>query len=206
MRLKLWYLQEVIRTILHIQVDSFSHIQPEYSKTHLRQLTRHLTGMMGCARHIPLIRLDCMQSLHCSRNASVRGVARSSSSSSPSFHKIVCQALKNSLYWYWNTKSLTLSRFRYLKSEQKLIANDEDSAPSEERAGTRGVFSRLQSLFHRDPNKAIDAKLNKRGATQALSKLKSIVGLTGKSPAKVTPEKLKTLETYARITPTNRTR
>lgn len=46
----------------------------------------------------------------------------------------------------------------------------------------------LKNLMRRIPNKA-------------LSKLKSLVSFTGKTPTKLTPAKLKTLETYARSNP-----
>ncbi|POM73779.1 Secreted RxLR effector peptide protein [Phytophthora palmivora] len=86
--------------------------------------------------------------------------------------------------------------FRYLKGTDKTIEKDE----GEERAGPLNTLTRLKGLFRSDRNKMKDVKLNKRSASEALSKVKAILGQS-KTPTKMTPTKIKNLETYARDNP-----
>ncbi|POM80996.1 Secreted RxLR effector peptide protein [Phytophthora palmivora] len=82
---------------------------------------------------------------------------------------------------------------RYLKSTRETEEN-------EERAGPLNTLTRLKGLFRSDKNKMKEMKLDKRSATEALSKVKALAGL-GKTPTKMTPTKIKNLETYARDNP-----
>ncbi|KAF4030595.1 hypothetical protein GN244_ATG17607 [Phytophthora infestans] len=93
--------------------------------------------------------------------------------------------------------------FRSQESELKPREIPKDVPFSEEISAMRGVLSKFKPLFRNKPSKVIpaDAKLDKQGAHQAFSKLKSIVGLKGRGPTKLTPEKMKALETYARDNP-----
>ncbi|ETM98638.1 hypothetical protein PPTG_24572 [Phytophthora nicotianae INRA-310] len=77
---------------------------------------------------------------------------------------------------------------------QKSTEKEEEVVFSEgeERAGSFRALNRLRGLFRSKMNTMDQAQLNKRYASEALAKVKSIVGLS-KTPTKVTPTQLREL-------------
>ncbi|ETP00157.1 hypothetical protein F441_22420 [Phytophthora nicotianae CJ01A1] len=106
------------------------------------------------------------------------------------------------------TKSISVdSTPYYLKDAQAKIDKEVKLVFSEdeERVGVPG-FSRLKSLLRKHPkqvrgNLGRTKNLDKIQASQGIQKLKSILGFSNKGQNKITPEKVKKVETYARDNP-----
>ncbi|ETI54580.1 hypothetical protein F441_02600 [Phytophthora nicotianae CJ01A1] len=87
-----------------------------------------------------------------------------------------------------------VSQSRNLKSTSD---GEEKSYPiGDEERGMTSVLTRIKSLLVRNPTKMSEAKNNVGGANDYYNKVNSIIG-EGKTSTKLTPDKVKQLETLA---------
>ncbi|KAK1942379.1 hypothetical protein P3T76_005878 [Phytophthora citrophthora] len=96
------------------------------------------------------------------------------------------------------SKTLGSNAARFLN--RKSGVEEAISSKDEERGIRLSALNRFKGLFRSHSTKAKEADFKKNDANEAFAKLKSIVGFK-KTPTKLTPTKLRNIETYAHDNP-----